>query len=159
MEIIDNFLPEEVFEDIYKGMFSYGFPWYYMDSLATVEDTERAFLCHGFYADNEAASQYFKALNPVIQQLPDLKSLVRIKANLYYPSEVIQEHGWHKDFHYSHKGLLLYMNSNNGYTEIEGEGKIDSKRNRAVIFDPGVLHRSTNCTDKKFRSSIIFNYL
>ena len=86
------------------------------------------------------------------------KSLIRIKANLYPKTDKIIEHDFHADFDFSHKSGLYSLNTNNGFTIMEDEEKIESVANRMIIFDASKLHKSTTCTDENFRANIVFNY-
>ena len=53
---------------------------------------------------------------------------------------------------------ILYMNTNNGWTEIQGGGKIDCVENRAVTFNSNLMHSGYTCTDQKRKIVINFNY-
>jgi hypothetical protein len=55
--------------------------------------------------------------------------------------------------------LILYMNTNNGYTEFEDGMKVESVANRIVSFPEETKHRGTSCTDEKIRMVINFNFL
>ena len=54
---------------------------------------------------------------------------------------------------------ILYLNTNNGYTEFEDGTKVESVANRFISFPIETKHRGTSCTDKKIRVVINFNYL
>jgi hypothetical protein len=158
ISILDNFLPVEEFNKLEGLLFSYGFPWFFMDSIGTAQDTNRFFMCHGFMEGAEPASPYLEILDPIISKLPNVTKLLRVKANLYYPTPSVEMHAMHVDYSFPHRGALLFMNSNNGYTRIGGD-KVLSVANRLVLFNPGVPHSSSSCTDSKYRSTLIFNYL
>ena len=53
---------------------------------------------------------------------------------------------------------ILYMNTNNGWTEIQGSGKIDCVENRAGTFNSNLMHSGYTCTDQKRKIVINFNY-
>jgi hypothetical protein len=57
-----------------------------------------------------------------------------------------------------HKTLLYYIEDSNGYTEFNDGQKVESKRNRAVIFDAHLIHQTVTQTDKLFRTNININY-
>ena len=42
----------------------------------------------------------------------DIKSLIRVKGNLYPNQNVKKENGLHRDFDWAHKGAIFYINSN-----------------------------------------------
>ena len=106
----------------------------------------------------EPTSSYFKALLPLLNKLK-VKSLIRIKANLYTYVGTQIEHGFHIDNTYSHKGAIFSINSNNGYTILEDGTKIESVENRIVFFDATRLHNSSTTTTAKGRYNINFNFL
>ena len=49
------------------------------------------------------------------------------------------------------------MNDNNGYTVIKGK-KIESKKNRMLLFNSDINHCGTNSTNCRNRMVINFNY-
>ena len=63
----------------------------------------------------------------------------------------------HKDYNFSHKGCLFYLNDNNGETHFKNK-KVLPKANRAVFFNPSESHSSSLCTDQNRRVVINFNY-
>jgi hypothetical protein len=83
--------------------------------------------------------------------------LRRVKVNCYTRSEKIIKHKAHKDYEIPHKGAILSLNTCNGGTYI-GKKFIKSVANRILLFDPSVLHSSTNCTDEKARFNININW-
>ncbi len=117
------------------------------------------FLSHSIYGNNvvQTNSNIWSFLTPVFEKLK-LKSLIRIKANCYTKSFPLIEHDLHKDFDYSHKGCILSLNTNNGYTLLGDGTKIDSVENRALFLDSSELHASTSTTDKERRVNLSFNY-
>mgnify|MGYP003125354820 CR=1 FL=1 len=69
----------------------------------------------------------------------------------------IHHHADHVDAEIPHKGAILYLNTNNGLTVVDGV-EVESIRNRLLLFDPTIPHHSTTCSDKPFRANINFNY-
>jgi len=53
---------------------------------------------------------------------------------------------------------LIYFNDNNGYTYFEDGQKIESKENRAVMFEGDLIHAGTSCTDKDLRVVLNIDY-
>ena len=161
MKIVDNYLPQKVFEQIQKQVTDYNFPWYYNDNVALKTTNEfnknHWFLYHTFYIDYSPNSNFFSTIVPVIESL-DAKAIIRVKANMYPQTEKLTVHEKHRDYDFEHKGALLYINTNNGYTIVENE-KVESVANRMLFFDTNKLHQSTTCTDAKVRLNINFNYL
>ena len=163
-EVIDNFLEPENFkiltDDILSANSGFSvFPWYAQQGVTVTDgrNNDHWNLIHSFYQNYEIQSGFFKHLSDVIDKL-QIKSLIRIKANLYPKTDKIIEHDFHADFDFSHKSGLYSLNTNNGCTIMEDGEKIESVANRMIIFDASKLHKSTTCTDENFRANIVFNY-
>ena len=86
-----------------------------------------------------------------------VKSLIRIKANLYTRTNTIEHHADHTDLPFEHKTALFYLNNNNGLTVLEDGTKVESVENRLLLFDGSKKHHSTSSTDS-VRININFNY-
>ena len=157
MQVIDNALSESDFNKIKSVFLSNLFPWFYNEEVAFEGDSnDDYYFIHMLYDYCKPFSTHYDLILPVLDILKP-KSLIRIKANMYSNINKFVEHSPHKDFNYEHKGAILYLNTNNGYTKI-GDDKIESKENRLLLFDSSKLHNSTNCTDTKTRVNINFNY-
>ena len=163
-EVIDNFLEPEDFKILTDDILSTNsgfsvFPWYANEGVTVTDgrNTDHWNLTHSFYQNYEIQSGFFKHLSDVIDKL-QIKSLIRIKANLYPKTDKIIEHDFHADFDFSHKSGLYSLNTNNGCTIMEDGERIESVANRMIIFDASKLHKSTTCTDENFRANIVFNY-
>ena len=158
-EIIDNFLDEFSFNHIKSVIESDTFPWFWHDQVTFV-NSERSsyYFTHMLFVDNEAKSTLFRQfMFPILEKL-DAKAIIRIKINLYTNVSEFIENEFHTDYPYEHKGAILYLNTNNGYTILEDGTKIESIENRLLKFEPHKNHRSTHCTDVKRRLNINFNY-
>jgi|TARA_R110002074_G_scaffold373433_1_gene549360 hypothetical protein len=156
-EVIDNFLEPENFKKLTDSMLDSFFPWYITEDIVGTKNFDQWALTHKFYEDYEIQSGFFKQLSVVLDKL-QIKSLIRIKANLYPKTDKIIKHDFHVDFDFSHKSGLYSLNTNNGFTIMEDGEKIESVANRMIIFDASKLHKSTTCTDENFRANIVFNY-
>ena len=102
-------------------------------------------------------SEQHHLLKPFIGRL-NIKSLIRIKANLYPNVGVQKEDPMHIDYPFEHRAAILFINTNNGYTKFEDGTKVEAIANRLVKFDAWKLHCSSRCTDAKVRLNINFNY-
>jgi len=160
-KIIDNYLPDDVFKNIKNILLGdRTFPWYFEKTLNYnhVKDSTDFYLSHNICEKNLQNSSYLDLFKIFIDNLK-MKAILRIKCNLYPATQKIIKHPMHIDYDIEHKGALFYVNTNNGYTEIEDNIKIKSIENRLLLFNPNKLHRSTNCTDKQVRCNVIFNYI
>ena len=93
---------------------------------------------------------YYELVDPIVKKLK-VKSLIRIKANFYAPSTKIIEHDSHMDYKFKHKGFLYYINTNDGFTRLSKNIKIESIENRGLIFEPHLEHNSSTCTNMEGR--------
>lgn len=164
IELIDNFLSDEIFNELRSTLFGSYFPWYYNSGVVYNEESDlnNYQFTHCFYTNYSPHSDFFKILNPVIKII-NPNSLIRIKANLLTKTDTHIEHGFHIDIPYLHKHhqsktAILYMNTNDGYTKFEDETKIESIENRLIVFDSRIMHTGSTCTDQKTRVVINFNY-
>jgi hypothetical protein len=161
IELIDDFLTVSEFKLLSdKILNNEWFAWYLNHGVSdnNITESNKNHYCfgHNFYVSDAPASDYFTILDTIIEKL-DVKSLLRCKANLYYKTKDIIEHGLHTDFNFPHKGALLNLTTNNGYTLFDGK-KYKSIENQMIIFDTNKPHTSTTCTDAEFRANIIINY-
>jgi hypothetical protein len=155
MKIIDNALPLEDYRNIVDTLFSNRFGWNLCEKIAS--DNDGYYFVHRFYQNYGVESQHISLIVPIINILQP-KAIIRIKANLYPSSEALNVHDFHSDQTYEHKGAIYYVNSNDGYTELEDGTKIKSVENKLMLFDSLKPHRSTGCTDANVRVTINFNY-
>jgi|TARA_R110000824_G_scaffold108191_1_gene254945 hypothetical protein len=159
MKIIDNLLDKDVAENIANKITSDFFPWFYQNNVTDKSSTihsENYYFTHLFYDNNEQSS-FFNYVIPILKKIK-YKKLIRVKANLYPNVNKLIQHSKHIDYNYPTKGALYYLNTNNGPTYVENK-KIDSVKNRLLLFNAFKKHNSTTCTDKKFRVNININYL
>jgi len=158
--VIDNFLSVIDFDRLKLGMLGDAeFPWYFSNGVVSPTDhtdflTNYQFT-HLFYDKYKPNSEYYPYLESILNKL-DPRAIIRIKANLNPVTAEIVTYPFHIDYP-DCKTAIFYLNTNNGYTIIEGE-KIKSVENRIVIFDSNLTHTGTTCTDQKYRCLINFNY-
>ena len=161
--VIDNFLDKQSFQNLQNVMFGGEFCWVYNGAIDYEDDEDKFQFTHNFYNNNTGpSSQHYGKLSNVLNEIKP-KEIYRIKANLLTKTSEIVENSFHNDV----DGLgimpwttsILYMNTNNGYTEFENGAIVESKENRMVVFPAEMKHRGTSCTDKKVRVVINFNYL
>ena len=159
MEIIDNFLDQNDFEQILElhlGKQGH-LPWYYGGAVTGEDPTEEKHFSHMFYGFDQPVSEWMKQLLPFKDKL-GINSLVRIKSNLTTKTPEIIEHGFHRDVEFLCKTAVYYVNTCDGYTKFEDGSIVESVANRVVIFDSNMKHTGTTCTDTDARVVINFNY-
>jgi len=160
MEIIDNFLPEEVFRKIQLMFYREDFPWFWNNAKSTegesfCDELDNYQFVHTFY--NDLARRSTWDIEPIVKKL-EPKALVRIKANLNPRTSEIVKFGFHIDNRFDCKTAIYYINTNDGYTEFVNGKKVESVENRMVIFDSSLGHTGTSCTNEKRRIVLNFNY-
>jgi hypothetical protein len=162
VNIYNDFLNEKDFNKIKDVMMGSNFPWYY-NSYKVYSNTHEDYIknfqfTHTFFSENAIKSEFMYLLDPIIKK-NNIKSLIKVKANLVTFSENIIEYEKHidTDVHIINKTGIYYLNDNNGYTVVDDK-KILSKQNCFVEFDSNIQHFGTNCTDEKIRILINFNY-
>jgi len=162
-KIIDDFLPQQQWQQLHDAVTSeQGLTWQYSARVARrdQQDTnpQHCYFYHLFYDNHTWSSTRQHLVQPLIDGLPFLKSLIRVKANLYPNTPTVEYHDWHADTDYPHLGAIYYINSNNGYTVLEDNTHIASTANRLLLFEAYRPHRSTTCSDATARFNINFNY-
>lgn len=164
MQIKDNFLQSHELEHLQSVLLGCNFPWYYNYFIVhkDKDSTQDFQFVHTFYrADpigfQDVHSSAFQMLHPIIQLL-DIKSLIRIKANLRSKIETPNIPVYHTDYKYDSTTSIFYVNTNNGYTIFEDGTKVESVENRIVTFPANTLHTGVSQTDEKARVVINLNY-
>ena len=168
MEVIDNFLPSYHFRQIQDGVLSDGFPWYFNDLIVLpdedgYDDKAYQFTHCLFTIERGGISSDRYPLFDIVQQKLGVKRLDRIKLNLNPKTVFHRKGGYHCDNNlrdtYQHtKTAVLYLNTNNGWTEFKKGGRVKSVANRIVIFDSNTEHTGVTCTNEKRRVIVNFNY-
>ena len=96
-QVYDNFLEETHFNEIEKLITMHELPWYTTLAVGTENDfnDNLYYQTHTFFEHHRILSpEWFDKLTPLINKL-DVKSLIRIRANMYASRENISTHGFH----------------------------------------------------------------
>ena len=165
-EVIDNFLPEDVFLPIQDVLMGEYFPWYYNDRTvhSVLTDKFDYQFIHSFYHLKQGIGvvSSFELIKPIIEKL-DCFCLLRAKANLrtlYKGQQIKQSIYYHRDLDEDCTTAILYINTNNGYTIFKDtKQKIDCVANRLVKFNTKLEHDGISSNDSKQRVVINFNYI
>jgi len=156
IQIIDNFLPKNKFKEL-KNLFfdtSNVFPWFFCDYTAHEKDKSDFYFYHFLFKDQNITSPFFNKIVPILTN----KKIYRAKCNLYTKKNKKIFTNYHVDLNFPHKVLLYSINTNNGFTLFENGDKVLSKKNRAIIFDGKIKHKSVSQTDEIVRINININY-
>ena len=163
-KVIDNFLDEKYFNSLvtlFTDKTEGGaIPWYFNSRLNNNDVIENSifYMTHKFYDQNIPNSVHYEKLFPLLKKL-EIKCLIRIKANLYPNTERLHEHPMHTDTDFYHSGVILSLNTCDGYTKLKNGTKINSVANRVLLFDPSEEHCSTTTTNVPARINININYI
>jgi|TARA_B100001093_G_C26521043_1_gene881791 hypothetical protein len=159
---IDNFFDDMYFKNLQDIIMNQDqakqFDWHFVSHLNNkqTESDNSSYFARTIY-DQEPMHDIYDMFKP-LYQLFSIRSLIRIKANCYPATENLITHAKHIDYPDTHKGAIIYINTNNGYTILEDGTKIKSIANRVLFFDASKPHSSTNCTNTKARFNINVNY-
>lgn len=161
VQVIDNFLPDEYIDELYSSITSANFcGWSFCNRVScNDEDIEfdNYYFIHPVYENLAPKSILFDKLQGIFYNL-NVVSLIRARFLMYPYVGKFVSHNPHIDFPYSHKAAVLYLHTNNGFTEFSDGTKVESVRNRVVIFDGSTGHNSTTCTDNQARVVFSVNY-
>lgn len=183
IEIIDNFLPEELSEEIYKVLSSPNFAWFYQKT--TVDPIFDRIIkgsydypqfSHIFYNRNHGETIINSDYHPIADQVCrrymlneniDI-SLLRCKANLQlcYPKRQKNEkfNPPHVDLHDAGECLtaIYYVCDSDGDTYFFNDNyevihSVSPKANRFIVFDGQMLHAGNHPLDSRER--IVINFV
>ena len=163
IEFIDDFLPSNQFERIRDNLMGQDFPWYWNNYVNDPdEEPQHGQFTHGFFnyeLDNPWGSIWGKYIWEDFIDSFTWKEMLRVKANLIPRTANNIVSGYHVDQNFPHKACILYINTNNGYTQFEHDGsKVDCVANRMLFFDGSMRHSSVTATDQYNRVVINLNY-
>ena len=162
--VIDNFLNDDdlniVKDDLFKA------PLYLQNRVSGENDSNSYwdyYFSHSIYMNNKPQSTVFDNIYnifiPKFEKYGSIKSLLRIKLNIYPYTETLKEHAQHIDYEFSSYGAVFSLNTCDGFTRLHDGTKIDSVENRILFFDPSLKHNSTTTTNSSARWNINFNFL
>ena len=158
IEVIDNFLEEDVFKEIEKILMGDKFPWFFNDFKNDDNDINNFQFTHTVVRGNgNIESKFIQYMKPFFDKL-NIKKIFRIKINLTTRTEKLFNHLYHTDVSFQCTTAIFYINSNNGKTIFKNGEEVNSVANRMVIFNSNLEHAATSHTDEKTRVVINFNY-
>ena len=164
MDVKDDFLDGPDLIRLQNALSSGEFPWYYNHFILSTHrtDADSFQFVHTFYANNDIGFQSvhsanFKILYPILEKL-DIKSLIRVKANLRTRCAAQSVPEYHKDYEYNSTTAIFYVNTNDGYTLMKDGTKVESVENRLLTFPANTEHTGVSQTDSKVRIVVNFNY-
>ena len=158
IEVIDNFLEEDVFKEIEKILMGDKFPWFFNNFKNDDDDINNFQFTHTVVRGNgNIESKFIQYMKPFFDKL-NIKKIFRIKINLTTRAHNSFNHLYHTDVSFQCTTAIFYINSNNGKTIFKHGEEVNSIANRMVIFNSNLEHAATSHTDEKTRVVINFNY-
>ena len=158
IEVIDNFLEEDVFKEIEKILMGDKFPWFFNNFKNDDDDINNFQFTHTVVRGNgNIESKFIQYMKPFFDKL-NIKKIFRIKINLTTRTQNSFNHLYHTDVSFQCTTAIFYINSNNGKTIFKHGEEVNSVANRMVIFNSNLEHAATSHTDEKTRVVINFNY-
>ena len=173
IKIYDDFLPSQYFDKVKEYYTGSQVGWHYMNCIDTKGDyNSSTIICDEIdnwqltnvsYLNDQPVNESYKTIQPLLgfitERITPVKTVIKIKTNLNPRTDKIVKHGFHIDFPYeSCTTALLYINTNNGYTEFTCGTKVNSRENRLVTFPTTTFHTGTTCTDQQNRIVVNLNY-
>lgn len=157
--VIDNFLPEASFKAICDVVLDLSFPWHWAEKINDTDLTGCGYFIHDIIRFSESQSKHCDIFQEhFLKYLPDMGFPIWLRAVMHTSGDTLRENDPHIDFEYSHKGALLYLNDNDGFTRISENSIVNSVKNRLLLHDPSKTHNSTNCTNSRRRVLLVCNY-
>ena len=165
--INDNFLSPQDFETIRNEVTAVEFQWSFSQHVDhPEEDPTPGQFVHTAYYGSVPCSDFYNRLAPILEHKLDCCCLYRIKLNLQPRLPEPEFSTFHTDTDHWEASRaaqwttsIFYVNTCNGYTELENGQKIESVENRLVSFPSNIEHRGVTQTDEQTRILINFNYL
>ena len=171
VKIIDDLLDNNSFQELNLTLLpsteDARLPWYFGSIITgeNIDDLKNHQFTYVFYKGYPEffLDQNYPLIDPILRKIPDLYQLVRIKANLQLHSEEKYISGWHWDDSIKQTPVknafvgIFYLNTNNGYTELDDGTRVDCVANRLLLFPNEMKHRgvSTNATRIKSVINIV----
>ena len=162
IEIIDNFISDNEYKNLYKIITSSDFPWYFNPDKVSKNDGIFQ-LTHCFFCDNTQSN--FVYLIRSIYEALNISSPIQIKANTTFGRVEKLQTDFHIDFcdldTTKRKTAVFYLSDTNGPLLIKNKKQeIECKQNRLVRFDSNIEHAAIlHQGDSSSRRIVInFNY-
>lgn len=167
MIVYDNYLNEKEFSNIENYIEDETFEWNLIKNL-NINSKPGDFVFIHESNDSEKRNSVFTFLIKKIFTKEDFNyaehkkiQIGRMRSNLFINTNNINEgKGFHQDVTNDDdmKTLLFYLEDSDGYTEFEDGTIIESKKNRAIIFNSNIFHQTVMQTDVIFRRNININF-
>ena len=157
-KVINNFLEKTKIDKIENILTDPSFPWFYLNSTATLKDKSNFLFTHILYENERVTSNFYNLIVTPVLKILNKTNITRAKLNFYTKREKQIKTQFHIDRKDNHTVALFSFNTNNGYTDFKNGKKIKSIKNKLVLFPGNLEHRSVNQTDKDYRINLNINF-
>lgn len=161
MKIHDNWLPEHQFNTIKTSLLSPDMDaWRLSGIIYQVEQPYN----HQMTLNPMQYNTLAPVMQPIVDKF-DCLCWLRIKANITFRTHEHIYSPFHVDVqdelripNHTFTGIL-YLNTNDGYTEFEDGTKVQCVENRYVEFSSCMKHAGVTTTNTDYKALINFNYV
>ena len=164
-KIINNFLNNDDFFDILKKISSPEINWFFQSFFLYPDINRQKQLSHILLNDLikkktkdevEVNKQAMSIIHNLTTKLKAIK-VNKAQLKLISKSENIIKFPFEKNKEDT-MTAVLYLNKNNGYTYVEGIGKINSEDNKVVIFPSDTPYFESSSTDEDYKALLTIEY-
>jgi len=157
----DNFLSDFHLTKL-DELIDHTFPWF-LQKEQIAGKNDGCWFSHLMYDQDAPQSPKYETIHKIFSNYLNYISLCRITTNLLFKQDNPSISAFHTDCEYLDKTkittAIFYLNTNNGATEFKDGDRIDSVRNRLIMFPNFTLHRAIGQTDANQRVVFNFNFI
>ena len=163
MKIIDNFLEDNLFQEIQKDLQSENMPWFFKtEDVPGNRLNKNGFFNHCYYVNSKINSVLFeKHITPFLNKL-NIRKIIEVRANLTFRDKESIQSGYHIDNeNIKSKTAIYFFTKCNSKTVLRLDNElrqIESVPNRILVFNTPIYHKVIYPTDVHKRFVFNFNY-
>ena len=145
--VINNFLDNNEFEKLIKMLSSEGLNWNFKNYQFFKDDAKGKIKCHRMICKNIKDFYNFKILEDKI----NLGNLDKINVKLITKSSILVDFPVEQN---ETPTMIFFLNTNDGFLEVDGIGKIACNENTIVHLPAKSLFFHSSCTDQDYKMYI-----
>ena len=163
MQVTEDFLQEEYYDHLNEIITSTQFPWMFQKRVANIgedpeEDLNHYYFVHSLFFQNKVESPLYDDFLYLFQSL-NVQFLHRARVLMFVNQGEQYVHDRHVDHTTNCKTALIYMNTNDGFTDFETGERVESVKNQLLLFDGSIPHSSSTPTNTKERLLLSVTYI
>tara|TARA_Y100000004_G_scaffold100623_2_gene112764 strand:+ start:1327 stop:1806 length:480 start_codon:yes stop_codon:yes gene_type:complete len=155
-DIIDNFLPEQEFAQIYNFVMGNRFPWFRNDGKIYDGDGHEQFFHIFYHQAYGVRTNESVIIQPVLKKL-GANNVHKAKVNMTSRRLFFRKTEYHIDVS-NVTTAIFYVNTNNGGTKLKRGPFVKSVANRILLFSSNIQHRGVHCSNADRRVVLNINY-